>query len=327
MRRREVITLLGGFGAALPALVARGQVLTKPALIGVLVAGSKEATQARISGFPQGMQELGYVEGRNYIIEGRYGDSDLSRLPTLFQQLVDLKPNVILTGTTAGILEVKRATATIPIVGASLTDPVGFGLAVSLARPGGQVTGILISSDNLPVKQIELALELLPGAKKIGMLLHSGNQSNMVHWRELEAAADARALKLVKAEARGPSDLDAAFHTLASEQVELLVLPPDGLFVSERRKLVALAAAARLPVVHPYRELVEAGGLLSYGVDLRDSWRRAASFVDKILKGAKPADLPIEQPTNELVINVKTAKALGLNIPHTVLARANQVIQ
>ena len=327
MRRREVITLLGGFGAALPALVARGQVLTKPALIGVLVAGSKEATQPRVSGFPQGMQELGYVQGRNYIIEGRYGDSDLARLPTLFQQLVDLKPDVILTGTTAGILEVKRATVTIPIVGASLTDPVGFGLAASLARPGGQVTGILISSDNLAAKQIELALEILPGAKKIGMLIHAGNQSNMVHWRNLEAATGALALKLVRAEAHGPSDLDAAFQTLAGEHVELVVLPPDGLFVSERRKIVALAAAARLPVVHPYRELVEAGGLLSYGVDLRDSWRRAAGFVDKILKGAKPADLPIEQPTNEMVINVKTAKALGLDIPPTALARANQVIQ
>src|SRR5207244_3140175 len=198
----------------------------------------------------QGMQELGYVQGRNYIIEGRYGDSDLARLPTLFQQLVDLKPDVILTGTTAGILEVKRATVTIPIVGASLTDPVGFGLAASLARPGGQVTGILISSDNLAAKQIELGLEILissdnlaakqielgleilPGAKKIGMLIHAGNQSNMVHWRNLEAATGALALKLVTAEAHGPSDLDAAFQTLAGEHVELVVLPPDGLFVS-----------------------------------------------------------------------------------------------
>src|SRR6476620_633776 len=207
MRRREVITLFGGFGAALPALVARGQVLTKPALIGILVAGSKEATQPRVSGFPQGMQELGYVQGQNYIIEGRYGDSDLARLPTLFQQLVDLKPDVILTGTTAGILEVKRGTVTIPIVGASLTDPVGFGLAASLARPGGQVTGILISSDNLAAKQIELALEILPGAKKIGMLMHAGNQSNTVHRRNLEAATGALALKLARAEAHGPSGL------------------------------------------------------------------------------------------------------------------------
>ena len=189
------------------------------------------------------------------------------------------------------------------------------------------MTGILISSDNLAAKQMELALEILPGAKKIGMLIHAGNPSNMVHWRNLEAATGALALKLVRAEAHGPSDLDAAFQTLASEHVELVVVPPDGLFVSERRTIVTLAAAARLPVLYPYREFVEAGGLLSYGVDLRDSWRRAAGFVDKILKGAKPADLPIEQPTNEMVINVKTAKALGLDIPPTALARANQVIQ
>jgi ABC-type uncharacterized transport system substrate-binding protein len=327
MRRREVITLLGGFGAALPALVARGQALTKPALIGVLVLGSKEATQPRLSGFPQGMQELGYVQGGNYIIEGRYADGDLARLPTFFQELVRLKPDVIMTGTTVGILEVKRATGTIPIVGASLTDPVSFGLAASLARPGGQVTGILISSDNLAAKQLELALETLPGAKKIGMLMHAGNRSNTIHQRNLEAATGALALKLVTGEAHGPSDLDAAFQTLAGEHVELVVVPPDGLFVSERQKIVTLAAAARLPVLYPYREFVEAGGLLSYGVDLRDSWRRSATFVDKILRGAKPGDLPIEQPTNELVVNVKTAKALGLDIPPTALARANQVIQ
>jgi putative ABC transport system substrate-binding protein len=327
MRRREVITLLGGFGASLLALAARGQVPTKPVLIGVLVAGSKEATQPRLSGFPQGMQALGYIQGQNYIMEARYGDGAVARLPTLFQELVRLKPDIIMTGTTAGILEVKRTPGTIPIVGASLTDPVCFGLAASLARPGGQVTGILLTSDNLAAQQMELALEILPRAKKIGMVVNAGNQSNTVHWRNLEAAAGARALKLVKGEAYGPADLDAAFQTLAGEHVELVVFPPDGLFVSERRNIVALAAAARLPVIHPYRELVDAGGLLSYGVDLRDSWRRSATFVDKILRGAKPGDLPIEQPTNELVVNVKAAKALGLDIPPTVLARANQVIE
>src|SRR5205085_9550532 len=197
MRRREVITLLGGFGAALPVLVARGQVLTKPALIGVLVLGSKEATQPRLSGFPQGMQELGYIQGQNYIMEARYGDGAVARLPTLFQELVRLKPDIIMTGTTAGILEVKRAPGTIPIVGASLTDPVSFGLAASLARPGGQVTGILISSDNLAAKQMELALEILPGAKKIGMLMHAGNQSNTTHRQNLGVATGALSLKLV----------------------------------------------------------------------------------------------------------------------------------
>lgn len=327
MRRREVITLLSGFVVALPALAARGQVPTRPALIGMLLLGSEAATQPRLSGFPQGMQELGYVQGQHYIIEGRYADGDVGRLPTLFQELVHLKPEVILTGTTAGILELKRVTTTIPVVGASLTDPVSFGLAASLERPGGQVTGILIASDNLAAKQMGLALDILPGAKQIGILMHAGNQSSTVHRRNLEAATNALALKLVTTEVRGPSDFDAAFQTLAGERVQWVVVPPDGLFVSERRTIVTLAAAMWLPMLYPYREFVEAGGLLSYGVDLRDSWRRAATFVDKILKGAKPADLPIEQPTNELVVNLKGANALGLAIPPTVLARANQVIQ
>jgi putative ABC transport system substrate-binding protein len=327
MRRRQVITLLVVVCAALPAWAARSQVLKKPASIGVLLLGSKAATDPRLSGFPQGMQELGYVQDRNYVIEGRYADGDVARLPILFRELVQLKPDVIMTGTTAGILEVKRAPMTIPIVGASLTDPVSFGLATSLARPGGQVTGILISSDDLAAKQMELALNILPHAKKIGMLMHAGNQSNMVHRRNLEATANTRALTLVTSETHGPSDLDAAFQSLSGEHVELVVVPPDGLFVSERRRIVTLAATARLPVLYPYREFVEAGGLLSYGVDLRDSWRRAATFVDKILKGAKPADLPIEQPKNELVVNVKAAKALGLDLPSTLLTRANQVIE
>jgi ABC-type uncharacterized transport system substrate-binding protein len=327
MRRREVITLLGVFGAALPALGARGQVPKKPALIGVLLLGSKTATEPRLSGFPQGMQELGYVQNRDYVLEGRYADGEVARLPALFQELVQLKPDVILTGTTVGILEAKRVTLTTPIVGASLTDPVSFGLAASLTRPGGQVTGIMITSDNLSAKQMDLALEILPGVKKIGMLMHAGNPSNMVHRQNFEATTGALALKLVAGEVHGPNDLDAAFQTFAGEHVELVVVPPDGLFVSERQRIVTLAASARLPVLYPYREFVEAGGLLSYGVDLRDSWRRAATFVDKILKGAQPADLPIEQPTNELVVNVKTAKALGLGLPPTVLARANQAIE
>lgn len=327
MKRRNFITLLGSTVAALPSWPTIAQSPTKRAVIGLLLLGSKAATQPRLSGFPQGMRELGYIQGQNYLIEDRYADGAVARLSALFQDLVRLKPDVIVTGTTVGILEVKQAMGTVPIVGASLTDPISFGLAASLARPGGQVTGILIASDNLAAKQMELALEILPAAKKIGMLVNADNQSNTVHRRSLEAATGALALKLVTGEARGPGDLDDAFQTFVRERIELVVVPPDGLFVSERRKIVTLAAEARLPALYPYREFVEANGLLSYGVDLRESWRRAATFVDKILKGAKPAELPIEQPINELVVNVKTARALGLDIPRTVLARANQVIE
>jgi putative ABC transport system substrate-binding protein len=327
LKRREVITLLCGAAAALPTIVVRAQVPTKRAVIGLLLAGSNTATQQRRSGFPLGMQELGYVQGRDYVIEDRYADGDLARLPTLVQELVRLKPDVIVTGTTVGTLEVKRATGTIPIVGVSLTDPVGFGLAASLARPGDQVTGILITSDSFAVKQVELALEVVPGATRIGMLVNVSNQSNTVHRRNVEVATSALALKLVTGEAHGPDDLGAAFQTFVGEHVASVIVPPDGLFVSERQRIVALAAAARLPVLYPYREQVDAGGLMSYGVNLRESWRRSAAFVDKILKGAKPADLPIEQPTNELVVNVKTAKALGLTVPQSLLLRADEVIE
>jgi putative ABC transport system substrate-binding protein len=318
---------VGGFVAALPSFVSLAQAPTKRTLIALLLAGSEAATQQRRSGFPQGMQQLGYVDGRDYVIEGRYADGALARLPRLVQELVALKPDVILTGTTVGTLEVKRATGTIPIVGVSLTDPIGFGLAASLARPGDQVTGILIASDNLASKQLELALKVLPGAKRIGMLVNANNQSNVVHRRNMEVATGTLALKLVAGEVRASNDFDAAFQTFASERVELMVAPPDGLFVSERGRIVALAAAARLPALYAYRELVEAGGLMSYGVDLRESWRRTATFVDKILKGARPADLAIEQPTNELVINKKAAKALSLAIPSGVAAIADEVIE
>jgi putative ABC transport system substrate-binding protein len=327
MKRREVITLLGGAAAALPSLVTLAQVPAKPARIGLLLAGSKTATQQRRSGFPLGMRELGYVEGRDYTIEDRYADGDLARFPALVQELVQIKPDVILTGTTVGTLEVTRATRTIPIVGVSLTDPVGFGLAANLDRPGDQVTGILITSDGFAAKQVELMLDVAPSAKKIGMLVNVGNQSNAAHWQNVEAAASALALKLVTGEARAADDLDAAFQTLVREHAESMIVPPDGLFVSERRRIVMLAAAARLPALYPYREHVEAGGLMSYGVNLHESWRRAAGFVDKILRGAKPADLAIEQPTNELVINVKTAEALDIWLSPGLLVRVDELIE
>src|SRR5215510_3930052 len=189
MTRREVMAFLGGATAALLSFVALAQAATKPALIGLLLAGSKIATQQRRSGFPLGMQQLGYVEGRDYTIEDRYADGDLARFPALVRELVQIKPDVILTGTTVGTLEVMRATRTIPIVGVSLTDPVGFGLAANLDRPGDQVTGILIASDDFATRQVELAREVVPSAKTIGMLVNVGNRSNAVHRRNVEVAA------------------------------------------------------------------------------------------------------------------------------------------
>jgi ABC-type uncharacterized transport system substrate-binding protein len=326
LKRREVIALLAS-AAALPTLPTIAQAPTKRAVVGLLLAGSNAATQQRRSGFPLGMQEIGFVQGRDYVFEDRYADGDLTRLPLLVQELVQLKCDVILTGTTVGAREVKRQNGTIPIVGVSLTDPVGFGLAANLARPGAQTTGILIISDGFARKQVELALEVVPSATNIGMLVNVSNQSNAVHRRNVEVATGELALTLVAGEAHGPDDLDTAFQTLVREHVQSVLVPPDGLFVSERRRIVTLAAAARLPVLYPYREQVDAGGLMSYGVNLHESWRRAATFVDKILKGTKPGDLPIEQPTNELVINAKTAEALGLTVPQSLLSRVNEVVR
>ena len=327
LKRREIITLLGGAAAMLPTLPVIAQAPAKRAVVGLLLAGSNAATQQRRSGFPLGMQELGYVQGRDYVIEDRYADGDVTRLPMLVQELAQLKSDVILTGTTVGAREVKRQNGTIPIVGVSLTDPVGFGLAASLERPSAQTTGILIISDGIARKQVELALEVVPGATNVGMLVNVSNQSNAVHRRNVEFATGALAIRLVTGEVHGPDDLDAAFQTLVREHTQSVLVPPDGLFVSERQRIVTLAAAARLPVLYPYREQVDAGGLMSYGVNLHESWRRSATFVDKILKGAKPGDLPIEQPTNELIINAKAAKALGLTVSQSLLARADEVIQ
>jgi putative ABC transport system substrate-binding protein len=327
MRRRDILAFFGSGAAMLPILPAMAQAPAKRAVVGLLLAGSNAATQQRRNGFPQGMQEFGYVQGRDYVIEDRYADGDLTRLPMLVRELAQLKSDVILTGTTVGAREVKRQNVAIPIVGVSLTDPVGFGLAASHERPGAQTTGILIISDGVARKQVELALEMVPGARNIGMLVNASNQSNAVHWRNAEIASRALALNLVAGEVHGPDDLDAAFQTLIHEHAQSVLVPPDGLFVSEGERIVSLAAAARLPVLYPYREQVDAGGLMSYGVNLHESWRRSAAFVDKILKGAKPGDLPIEQPTNELIINAKAAKALGLTVPQSLLSRADEVIQ
>jgi putative ABC transport system substrate-binding protein len=300
----------------------------KRPLVAYLVAGSSTAAARYASGFPQGLQELGYVEGRNIDSVWRYAEGDLTRIPALADELVRIKPDVIVTGTSAAILAFKRATATIPIVSFALTDPEGFGFIASMARPGGQVTGILITLDSLPAKLLQLALEVLPSATRIGLLSNVSNPTHAVYRRNAEAAADLFARNLVPVEVRVPDKLDATFQTWMHERVDLGLVIYDAMFLSERRPIAALATAARLPIMYGFREHVEDGGLMSYGIDLRESFRRAAIFVDKILKGAKPGDLPVELPTKlELIINLNTAKELGLTIPQSILFRADEVIE
>jgi putative ABC transport system substrate-binding protein len=327
IRRRKFITLLGGAAVAWP-LVARAQTLRQRPLVGLLQVQSLTYSARYTSEFLRGMAEFGYVEGRDIDFERRYAAGDLKRLPVLANELVKLKPDVIMTSTTAAALACAQATQSIPIVAAALVDPVGFGLAASEARPGGQVTGILISLDPLPGKQLALALEVVPGAAKVGVLMNALNPTTAVYRAGIEAAAATLSIKLVSVEVRGGDELDTAFQAFAHEKVELVFVAQDSLLLGERARLAALATAARMPTMYGLREHVEAGGLICYGINVAENFRRAATFVDKILKGAKVGDLPIELPVRlELLVNLKTAKSIGLAISETFLVRADEVIE
>jgi putative ABC transport system substrate-binding protein len=329
MRRRDLIALLGGAAAvASRRSPAFAQTPSKRPLIVAQTGGSKTGSDRYFSGFSQGMRELGYVEGQDYGFEVRYADGNASRIPPQMEELVRLKPDIILSGTMAGVIAAKKLTDTIPIVSEVLTNPIEFGVAASYARPGGNVTGVMLTVEDLPTKLFALALEVVPGAKKIGLLVHPSNPTHPVLQRSLDAAVNALGVELNVKEIVSPDDLHAAFQRLAREQVKIVLMLQDFMFVNERKRIALFAMAERLPTMSGFRENVEDGGLMSYGTDLRESHRRTAAFVDKILKGAKPGDLPIEFPTKlELVINLITAKALGLEIPPNLLARADEVIE
>ncbi|HKF09932.1 MAG TPA: ABC transporter substrate-binding protein [Xanthobacteraceae bacterium] len=327
LKRREFITLLGGAVAAWP-LAARAQQAAKRPLIVCLIGGSKAGTERFFGEFSRGMRELGYVEGRDYGFEVRYAEGDITRIPQQAEELVGLKPDVIVSGTMAGLMATKKLTDTIPIVSLTLIDPVGFGVAASHSRPGGNVTGVLLTVEDMPSKQLALAVEMVPSANKVGVLINVNNPNNPPQLRNMETAAAALRVGLVPLTIAVPDDLNAAFQHLAREGVKIVLALGDTMFLNERKRIALFAMAARLPTMFGFRENVEDGGLMSYGIDVRDSWRRTAAFVDKILKGAKPGDLPIEFPTKlRLLINLTAAKALGLEVPPTLLARADEVIE
>ncbi len=297
-------------------------------VIGFLASSSKVATQQNFSSFSQGMRELGYEEERNCAIEQRYADGNSSRLPQLVQELLSLQPKVIVADSTPGTLATKRATPTIPIVGLNLTDPVGLGLVASEARPGTNVTGTLIRVEGLPGKLLEIALDLIPKVDKIGFLLNADNPSNMVQRREAEVAAARLGVSFAPVEVREVSELGPAFRTFVREGAKIVVVFTDALLINARRQIGEFGLETRLPTIYSRRDFVEDGGLISYGISQRETYHRAAYYVDRILRGQKPADLPIEFSTKlELVINLATAKAIGLNIPPTMLTRADEVIE
>jgi putative ABC transport system substrate-binding protein len=281
--------------------------------------------------FLQGLRDLGYVEGRNVVIEYRFAEGKLERYPALAAELVALKVDVIVAPITPAALAAKQATKTIPIVFVAVGDPITDGLVTSLARPGGNVTGLSLLFPELVGKCLEELKQAVPGVSRVAVLWQPGavgerTEKDML--KGAEVAARALGVRLQFVEARGPADLDRAFSDITKARAGALTVLPGNMFFSERRRLVDLAAKNRLPAVYPLREFVDAGGLMSYGASNADMFRRAATYVDKILKGAKPADLPVEQPTKfELVINLKAAKVLGLTIPQSLLGRADEVVQ
>jgi putative tryptophan/tyrosine transport system substrate-binding protein len=327
MRRREFLSLLGGAVAALAPMSLRAE-QSPPAVIGFLQAASAASVAPFVDAFRDAMRQLGYIEGRNIRSEYRFADGVLERLPDLAAELVRLNPSVIVSGPLPANLAVQKATSTIPIVMATGADPVGFGVVKSLAHPGGNITGLANFAEELASKQLDVMRELLPHLSRIGMLVNVTNPLHVPQWRETQAAAVNAAIALVPFEIKRAEQLDAAFAAFARERVDALLVPPDITFIAHHRRIAELAASARLPAIYFGRAQVENAGLMSYGPDVRENYRRAATYVDKILKGAKPADLPVEQPTKiELVINLKTAKALGLDIPQTLIARADAVIE
>jgi putative ABC transport system substrate-binding protein len=281
--------------------------------------------------FRQGLRDLGHVEGRNVVIEYRDAGGKFERLPTLAAELVALKVDVIVAPSTPAALAAKQATRTLPIVFAVTADPVGSGLVTSLARPDGNVTGLSTLASELVGKGLELLKQAVPGVSQVAVLWQPGALGERTEKDQLKAAdvaARALGVRLQFVEARGPADFERAFSDMTRARAGALTALASNMFSRERRRLVDLTARNRLPAVYPLREFVDAGGLMSYGSSFADNYRRAATYVDRILKGAKPGDLPVEQPTKfELVINRKTAKALGLTIPQSLLLRADEVIQ
>jgi putative tryptophan/tyrosine transport system substrate-binding protein len=313
---------------AAPLAVEAQQAGTVPR-IGFLETGSLSARAPLWEAFRQAMRELGYVESRTVVFEARGADGKPERLPALVAELVRSRVDVIVTSGTSAAQAAHQATATIAIVMATGSDPVGLGLVASLARPGGNVTGVTTLTTELSAKRLELAREVVPGASRLAILGDAGSGAATTNQiRDTKAAARALGVRLDAVTVRRATELEVAFSTIARERPAVLLIISAPMFFGERRRLADLALKHRLPTVHADPEYAEAGGLIAYGINLSELFRRAAVYVDKILKGAKPADLPVEQPTKfELVINLKTAKALGLTIPQSLLLRADEVIQ
>lgn len=326
MRKTAPLSILVVVLAA--AMIAEAQQGGKVPRIGVLIPGSRAIAKPRVKAFQEGLRELGYVEGNNIVLEYRYAEGRPETLPKRVDELVQLKVDVIVTATSNATQAAKKATTTIPVVFATANDPVGDGHVASLARPGGNITGFSNLAPELNGKKLELLKETVSKLTRVAFLLRWGTSIGEQRFNETEIAAKNLGLRLLPLSAKGNEDLESAFSAVKSADAEALIVSPSTFSIEHRRRLIELTAKYRLPAIYPSPLFVEAGGLMSYGPDLINNWRRAAIYVDKILKGIKPGELPVEQPKKfEFVINLKTAKQIGLTIPPTVLARVDKVIK
>jgi putative ABC transport system substrate-binding protein len=326
MRRREFISALGG-AAAWP-LAARAQQPAKIYRVGILETVSLASNSKNIEALQRGLRELGYVEKQNYVLEYRSADGDAGRFPVLAEELVRLRSDLIVTRGTPAARAAKSATESIPIVMAAIGEPLGMGVVASLARPGGNVTGLSAFVTELAGKRVELVKELRPGPSIAAFFHNMGNPVVPPQWEETKKAAQTLGIEVTLLDVRTRDDIPAAFETAAARRVDTLLVGIDGLIQENRQLIADLAAKHRLAAIYPSREFVDVGGLMAYGVSYPDLYLRSASLIDKIFRGAKPGDLPVEQPTKlEFIVNLKAASALGLTVPPLLIARADEVIE
>lgn len=323
--RRNLLLALGA-GALTAPLASFAQNQPKVWQIGFLVADS--ASTRLYDSFRQGMRDLGYVEGKTCVIRWRSADGKYERLPGLAEELVRLKVDVIVAGTTLSVQAAKKATTSVPIVMVAIPDPVGEGFAASLSRPGGNITGLSTIVTEASAKHVELLRVVIPNLSRVAVLINPSNPSDSLILEQINGAAFSSGVKVLPVEAGTAAEIEAGFSAMTRARAEAVIVAADSFFDVQRDQIARLAVKNRLPTIYSNREPTEAGGLMSYGQDLTDQYRRAAAYVDKILKGAKPSDLPVEQPlVLELVVNRKTAKALGLALPRELLLRADKLIE
>jgi putative tryptophan/tyrosine transport system substrate-binding protein len=329
MQRREFIVALGGMTATWPLSARAQQPAGRVYRVGYLTIASREQQLHLIKAFEEGLRSLGYRVGENVVIEYRFADGEMERLPALAADLVRLGVDLIVTGANPNTVAAMKATTTIPIIMTNSIDPVGTGLVASLARPGGNVTGFAQDTGGeIYGKRLELLKETVPNLSRVGILWNPDFASNQSRVESIREAAQGMGLMVAPVEARGQDAFEQAFTTMMKERIQAFVISGDAVLFNYRGQIAEMAMRNLLPAVSSFKEFAEAGLLLAYGAEAQDLFRRSAVFVDKIFKGAKPADLPVEQPTKfELVVNLKTAKALGVDVPPTLLARADEVIE